>query len=268
MTRIRQFFITIATSTMLLGFASAADISDAKLRADLQRVAAMRIYFGHQSVGGNILDGIRQLAARTGVPLRIAEASSASEVGAATFAHTFVAENRNPFGKLKAFELAIGSKPSGLDVAMVKFCYLDFTTDTDARTLFSIYRAMMNNLHLRNPNTIWIHITAPLTAIQTGPKAFIKNILGITPYGVLENQRREEYNTLLRHAYAGREPIFDLARFESTTEQGRNVTVEWHGQSIPALANDYSDDGGHLNSIGRLHVATELLSLIASLPAK
>lgn len=255
-------------STALVSSASAADMPDTKLRADFQRVAAMRIYFGHQSVGGNILDGMKQLALQSGVPLRIVETQSAHAVKAATLGHIFVAENRNPFGKIKAFELAMGPTSAGLDVAMLKFCYLDFSADTDAKALFSKYRAMIENLRTLNPHTTWVHITAPLTSVQTGPKAFIKNLLGLAPYGVRENLRREEYNALLRQEYAGREPFFDLAQLESTSEDGTNITVEWHGQNIPALANAYSDDGGHLNSKGQLRIASKFLSVIAALPLK
>ena len=38
-----------------------------------QRVAQMRIVFGHQSVGGNILDGIRQAADAQHIPLVLTE---------------------------------------------------------------------------------------------------------------------------------------------------------------------------------------------------
>lgn len=247
--------------------ASAAD-NDSKLHAELERVAQQRIYFGHQSVGNNLLDGVRQLAARTGVPLRLAESSSASGVPPATFGHTPVARNGDPLLKLQSFEQAMGQQPAGLDIALVKFCYVDIGADTDAKALFARYRASMDNLKAKHPGTTFVHVTAPLTIAQDGLKAFLKNLIGRIPYGVIENQRREEYNALLRQTYQGHEPIFDLARAESTAPDGAAVTVAWKGSASPAMTPAYTDDGGHLNAAGKLHAARELISVLASIPAR
>ncbi len=239
---------------------------DASLRADLQRVAQQRIYFGHQSVGGNLLDGIRELASKAGVPIHIAEAKSASGVGAATLGHTFIAENRNPIGKLQAFDQAMGPNATGLNVAFMKFCYLDFTPETDVQALFARYRATVDAIRNRNPGMTLVHVTTPLTVVQDGPKAFLKRLLGRAPYGALENLRREEYNTLLRQTYKGREPIFDLARVEITAPDGTPVTSKWDGVVVPALTPAYTDDGGHLNGTGRMRASRELVSVLAAIP--
>ncbi len=52
-----------------------------------------RIYFGHQSVGANLLQGVAELAAEEGVPIRIVRADRASELPAAAFGHTFVPDH-------------------------------------------------------------------------------------------------------------------------------------------------------------------------------
>jgi hypothetical protein len=249
-------------------WAAAGNAPDVKLQADLQRVAHQRIYFGHQSVGGNLLQGVQELAAQSGVPIHIVEATKANEVGQNTIGHTFISENRNPLGKLQAFDQAMGVGPSGLNIAFMKFCYLDIDPQTDVKALFAKYRATVDGIRLRNPGLAIVHVTAPLTEVQSGPKAFIKRILGRAPYGVVENQRREEYNTLLRQTYWGREPIFDLARFESVDLDGKNVTGEWGGHAIPTMASSYSDDGGHLNRVGRLHAARQLVSVLAAIPTR
>jgi hypothetical protein len=75
--------------------------------------------------------------------------------------------------------------------------------------------------------------------------------------------RRDEYNRLLRATYAGREPVFDLARVESTAPDGTRVTVTWNGITAPALSPAYTDDGGHLNARGRLAAAREFLTVLA-----
>ena len=58
---------------------------------------------------------------------------------------------------------------------------------------------------------VFVHVTVPLTAAQSGLKSLVKRPMGRAP----DNVRLEEYNQLLRRTYAGREPIFDLARLES-----------------------------------------------------
>ncbi len=258
--------ITLAAIGAAAG-AYGADM-DARLRADLERVAQLRIFFGHQSVGANLLDGVKQLAMTAGVPLRFVEVKAANEVTTATFGHAFVGENRKPLQKLQAFEQAMGQQPAGLDVAFVKFCYLDIDGDTDVKVLFTRYRATVDGIRARNPGTTFVHVTAPLTEAQRGIKAFVKQLLGRAPYGVIENARREEYNALLRQAYLGREPIFDLARIESTTPDGKMVTSEWKGIVAPALAPAFTDDGHHLNAAGKLRAGRELVSVMAAVPAR
>lgn len=236
--------------------------ADPALRADLERIARERIYFGHQSVGANLLEGVQELAADARVEVRIQRAEHASQVPPATFGHTFVAENGQPLKKLESFRAALGSAP--VDLALVKFCYVDIRADTDVKTLFARYRETLAELQKAHPRTTFVHVTLPLTTAQTGWKALAKRLLGRAPSGTVENVRREEYNRLLRAAYAGREPLFDLARVESTAPDGTAVRVAWDGAIAPALAPAYTDDGGHLNAEGRRRAARELIAVLAS----
>ncbi|HET7198049.1 MAG TPA: hypothetical protein VFI86_05240, partial [Burkholderiales bacterium] len=80
---------------------AAAGAADPSLRADLERVARERIYFAHQSVGANLLQGVQDLAAEAGVAVRIVRAERASAVPAASFGHTFIRENGAPLEKLE-----------------------------------------------------------------------------------------------------------------------------------------------------------------------
>jgi lysophospholipase L1-like esterase len=258
--------LAFAVAAAAAGAADSARAADAGLRAELERVAQRRIFFGHQSVGVNLLDGVAQLAAAEGVPLRVAEAASASRVAAATLGHAFVAENGNPLRKLQSFELAMGQQPTPVEVALVKLCYVDFTAETDVKTLFARYRDTIDRLRSRHPGTTFVHVTAPLTDVQQGAKALLKRLLGHAPYGTIENVRRAQYNNLLREAYRGREPIFDLARVESTAPDGTTVTTEWKDSVVPAMAPAFTDDGGHLNAAGKLRAARELVSVLAALP--
>ncbi len=247
--------------------ARAADV-DASLRSELDRVAQRRIFFGHQSVGNNLLDGVKQLAAMVGAPVNVVEVKAASAVGSAMIGHALIPENGEPLKKLKSFEQAMSSKSASLDIAFMKFCYVDFTAETNATALFESYRSTLDALQAKNPGTTFVHVTAPLIVVQGGIKAGVKRLLGNAPYGTLENMRREEYNTLLRQAYQGRAPIFDLAKVESTSPDGTVETVEWKGRAAPAMAPVYSDDGGHLNAVGKLRAARELVSILASIQGR
>jgi hypothetical protein len=259
--------LVFAAATVAADSTQAAAGTNATLHAELERVAQRRIFFAHQSVGANVIDGIKELATTAGVPVRIAEAPTAAAVAPATLGNTWIGKNGKPLGKLQAFEQAMGAQPTGLDVALVKFCYLDITADTDAKALFARYRATIDSLRARNPGTTFIHVTAPLTVVQRGPKAMLKRLLGRAPYGAIENLRREEYNALLRKTYQGREPIFDLAHVESTSPDGTPVTGEWNGSVAPAMAPAFTDDGSHLNEAGKLRAARELIALLAAVPA-
>ena len=239
---------------------------DQSLREELDKLGQRSIFFGHQSVGANILDGLTKLATREGVTLRLVELPGGTAIPPGSFAHGLIEENGNPSRKLESFTRELGSI-SKVDVAFMKFCYVDFSADTDAKALFEKYQATIAGLKSRRPETSFVHVTAPLTTVQGGPKAFAKRLLGKAPGGVLENARREDYNALLRQAFQGREPIFDLAALQSTRADGGRVTVEWNGRAVPVLASEYTDDGGHLNMVGRLRAARELVSLLARTPA-
>ena len=241
---------------------------DASLRADLEILARRSVYFGHQSVGANVVEGVRDLAAQAGVPLRVVEVGDASAVGAGTFGHGPVAENGNPLLKLRSFENALGAAPSRVEIALVKFCFVDVVAGTDPRALFARYEETMRMLRSRHPRTVFVHVTVPLTRVQSGWKALVKSLLGRAPYGFEEDVRREEFNALLRQAYDGREPVFDLARIEATSPDGRLETAEVRGRRVPTLVASYTDDGGHLNAEGRRRVARRLVALLASLPRR
>lgn len=256
----------VTASALNAGVVAHAEVNDAKLHADLVRVAQQRIFFGHQSVGENLLEGIKKLSISAAVPVKIVEVVTAGDVKQPMIGQTFIPENGKPLMKLNSFEQDMGSKPTGLDIAMMKFCFVDITADTDVKDLFSKYRKTIEDLQAKNPGTTFVHITAPLTSEKSGFKEFLKRVIGRG--GSAVNVRREEYNSILRKTYAGREPIFDLARVESTSPSGTEVTVKLNGTVAPAMDPEYTDDGGHLNNLGKLRAARELISVLASVPTR
>ncbi|MHB8878295.1 MAG: hypothetical protein ACYC8T_31755 [Myxococcaceae bacterium] len=236
---------------------------------DLRKVAARKIFFGHQSVGGNLLDGIATLATQAGVPVRIAQGKDAKALEAPGIVHLAIGANEDPSRKLAHFrELIDGGLGDRAELAFFKFCYVDFNAGSNVSTLFAEYQRTLAGLKAKYPKTAFVHFTVPLTTTQGGPRGFLKNLTGAGAWGERENIKRHELNELLRTAYAGKEPLFDLARAEATAADGTLSTFSRDGRSFPRLQQSYSDDGQHLNASGRLWVARQLVSYLAGLPLR
>ena len=65
----------------------------------IQEVAKHKIYFGHQSVGNNILSGINQWEEETGVKLEKTNTRDFSDMVSASFVHYYVGENGDAYSK-------------------------------------------------------------------------------------------------------------------------------------------------------------------------
>jgi hypothetical protein len=265
--RIRRIAELFAMTLVIAAAQPAVAAPVQSLAEQLRIVAAKRIYFGHQSVGTNILDGLQDLATDEGVPLRITKAESPSTFDGPAIVHAFVGENTKPVSKIEAFERAMESgwaEPA--DVAFFKFCYVDIDAATDIRALFDRYVAMHAQVAARHPEVSLVHVTVPLTVTQAGLKGWVKKLMGRVVWGERENQKRHEFNELLRARFTGKEPIFDLARAESTFVDGNESRFELDGRAWPSLVPAYTDDGEHLNAAGRKQVARALVETLASIP--
>jgi hypothetical protein len=197
----------------------------------------------------------------------VVETTDASAVAPGTLAHAFVAENGDPERKLASFEQALDSGlGDAVDVALLKFCYVDFGPSTDAASLFAKYQATLGRLRSRHPRLTFVHVTVPLTTVQGGLRGLVKRVLGRAPAGQAENAKREEFSDLLRSAYVGREPVFDLARLEATAPDGSPVGSADGPRRVPALAAAYTSDGGHLNPEAQARLARALVRVLASTP--
>jgi hypothetical protein len=236
------------------------------LARDLAEASRRTVWFAHQSVGANVVEGLAELAARTGAPLRLAEGPPGAASAPGTWAHAFVGENGAPRSKLDAFVRSLDEAGRDPDVALLKLCYVDFHQGTDPAALLEAYRTALASLRARHPRTTFVHVTVPLTAPDPWPRALAKRLLG-REGSAARNARRERYNALLRDAYAGREPLFDLAALESRCPDGIPATEPWRGLEVPALCPAYTDDGGHLNAAGRERAARALLTIVAAVPA-
>ncbi|MBV2092068.1 MAG: hypothetical protein KUF72_14400, partial [Candidatus Thiodiazotropha sp. (ex Ctena orbiculata)] len=84
-----------------------------QLITDLQTVQKARVFFGHQSVGNNIISGLQQLAEKSGFGLNIVElASIQAESQPSGLLHGAIGENRKPVSKCRDFERIIDQQLS------------------------------------------------------------------------------------------------------------------------------------------------------------
>ena len=222
-------------------------------KSEIETVASRRIVFGHQSVGENILDGVKKLARKNGVRLELIETRKAASEAPGIF-HFEVGQNGDPFGKIGDFEKTMSSAAFGkVDIALVKLCFVDITKDTDAVAVAKAYEASLKKLAASFPNTRFIAVTAPLTTIPTGLKVWVKNMIGRKSTDMQDNAKRKQFNDYLRKEFPA-DRLFDIARLEAEDASAQ----------IELLRPDLSSDGGHLNDKGQRLVGAGLLKLLAA----
>lgn len=229
--------------------------------AEIESLANKRVLFAHQSVGSNILDGVHSILQQANKSVPIAETREPPSDSPGIY-HFAVGANGDPAGKIKDFEESVEKGTMGdFDVALVKLCYVDFEGPTDASGLAREYVQMMGRLQSQFPQTRFVAVTAPLTTVQSGPKAWVKRLLGKSPWGFAENAKRQEFNEILRSQFAP-DALFDLAKLESATAE----PLEFEGKPLESLDQGLTDDGGHLNDRGKALVGASFVKFLANLP--
>lgn len=229
----------------------------------LAAVARTKVFFGHQSVGGNLIDAIPSIYAEHKAATPTIVEGPGPDGAAGFFSHAYVGRNGEPEVKIADFDAKIrAGAGKQVDVAFMKLCYVDIFADTDVDTLFAKYRSTMAALERDYPNVTFLHLTVPLTT-ERGLKERVKARLGRgDAYGPAENAARERLNSLIRREYGG-DRLFDIAAIESTAPDGARVSGSYDGRDYYALFGGYASDVGHLNAEGSSLAAARLLSLIA-----
>lgn len=230
------------------------------------RVATRTVFFGHQSVGANVIDGMRDLMREhPSLRLNIVRGASPAAVEGPAFIETPIGDNGDPARKIADFERALTQAPAiDSGVALMKFCYLDVTPSTDVDSLFASYRAGVERVRQAQPSLRIVHVTPPLTVSDPWAKYVVKRALG-RPTSHDLNAKRNRLGELMRQEYGARDAIFDLARIESTRPDGSRSFVMQGADTTYTLAPEYTDDGGHLNPTGRRLAAAALLDVLARL---
>lgn len=239
--------------------------------AEWQSLSRVKILFGHQSVGYNILEGVERIAASdSNAQFRIVHLKDPKDIEGSALWEFEAGQNTAPESKIADFwkHLEAGGGDRA-DVAMLKFCYVDVSETTDIPKLFDIYKGMVDQAKNRYAKLKIAHITMPLVSRQTGFQYWLKNIakraIGRPVRAVELNLKRNEFNELLRRQYGQIDPIFDLEKIESTGPNGERIVEVSNGKSFKSLSPDYTEDGGHLNERGQLVVAGEFLHFLAAI---
>ena len=230
-----------------------------------QQLAKKKIFWGHQSVGSNILKGMQELLTEhPEIPLKIAAVKDPYVLGTGVLSHDNVGMNGDPSSKIKDFvrmmDNGIGVQA---DYAFFKFCFIDFNGNSNVKKLFKEYKIAMRKIKEKYPQVKIMHATIPLVKVQSGPKAWLKKIIGRTLDGTIDNVKRHAFNEMIKAEYGGKDPIFDIAKYESTRPDGSREIHKLNGKEYFSLVPAYTSDGGHLNDLGSRFLAAKLFVLLA-----
>lgn len=234
----------------------------------------MRTFFAHQSVGADILGGIEALA-RTGARVaRVLDRTQACDAESCVthplvIIHERVGANREPLTKITAFRRVLDAKDRpeipGIDVAMLKFCYVDIATQAEAEMLWRHYEVAIEQLSTVHPGVHLVHCTVPLRSLPEGPYAWLRRALGHRHPAIAGNRARDWFNRQLRERFGGQRGLFDLAALESRRADGQPCELVDAGVRVPSLAPEWTYDGGHLNERGRTMAAAAFLDFLQTL---
>ncbi len=237
---------------------------------DFDSLKDVNIFFGHQSVGQDIILGMQENVDEDGHGFpKIVEISSLSDIRPGTLKHCNIGKNTRPLSKIRAFKkILVGATDVRVDIALMKFCYVDMTHDSNPQEIFGVYSEAMSELKSEFPETVFVHVTVPIEAMPRSAKGvvknFIKRVIG-RPGVVEDNWVRHQYNELLRDHYSGKEPVFDLAALESLDAGGCATVRMFQGEEILFMDPEKTQDGGHLNGGGRKTIGRELLGFLGAI---
>ena len=234
---------------------------------EVQRLATLKVFFGHKSVGENILDGVRDLQAENPrLNFRLVKSAHPASVRGPALIEAEIGENRDPESKDKAFAAALQEGLGGDGgIVLHKYCFVDIDQSTDVPQLFQTYRRGVDELRTQHPELKIVHVTVPLTTVEPTLKAWIKNLLGRSTERDAA-VKRDQFNRLMRDTYQGSEPIFDIAEVESTAPDGSRTFFTHDNDKVYTLSPEYTTDGGHLNELGRRAAAERLLGVLSRIP--
>lgn len=216
------------------------------------------------------MDGIDEvLRSNPQIQLNVVQGRDPSTFSGPAFLHGKIGKNKRPETKLEDFVNLVESGMSGADVAFFKLCWVDITSETNIDKLFETYKRSMAQLKEQYPETHFVHVTVPYTSEGVGfhlwvkkIKDVMKGVIGRTNY--YDNYKRNLFNEKMLAEYVGKETVFDLAKLESSCQNGRRESFAEKGRVCYSLCEGYTDDYAHLNKVGSRIAAEQLLILLAN----
>src|SRR2546423_14294547 len=98
----------MASASEIARPARAQETPQAPGASEIARLARRMIYFGHQSVGENVLDGVRAVLGGRGA-LRLVESADPGALSAPGWVHSRIGQNSDPEGEGRAFQSLMDS---------------------------------------------------------------------------------------------------------------------------------------------------------------
>ena len=256
---------SVAWAGGLIGHAALAGAANPPAEK-LPKIAQLRWFFTHASVGGNMIEGLNALHAEDAVrfPLQIFEVAAAGTEGdanyrasaepaatSAGFVYECMRGNPGWRNKLTCFSNSVatsGWRFPKVNVVMDKFCWIDPEADP------AEYCARMSALEDRFPQTLFVYLTMPLTTETAGT----------------ENDQRNDFNRHVRnHCRTAGKWLLDIADIEAWSEGGTEQTYVSGGATNQRMAAAYAEDAGggdfHLNATGRRRAALGWYALALAL---
>jgi lysophospholipase L1-like esterase len=226
-------------------------------------IAGRTVYFGHQSVGSGVVAGVEGLIQEHALPLRVVQTRDPATVKGPAFVHFLAGQNRDYASKNAALLRLLESRMRAeRPVVLLKYCHIDIAPPADPDTMFEAYRDTVDTIQFEHPDVTVVHATIPLTTVEGAFKSGAMQFFG-RPTRRKAAVARQRYNELVRAEFTGTEPIFDLAKVESTQADGVVAAFTAGGGMIETLAPENTGDGCHLNTRAQRTAARAFLDILA-----
>lgn len=215
-----------------------------------------KVFFGHQSVGNNMINGLNTLIENNDdlnfIKVLTIEnylkLENKDDDSLFYFIHTRIGENGHPQKKIDDFKKNIQILHE-VDAAFMKFCYADIRPHSNIESIYTNYKSAHIELSNEFKNTKFIYFTVPVTAKQGTIKRVIKSIVGKED----QNINRFKYNELLRNDSI--QYLFDIAFHESNNNLSKSKGIEY-------LKKEYTYDENHLNETGSKYIVSLLINFL------
>jgi len=272
----KKLLIGISLAVLLLGCNESENNSKAEkmnsttlaisesTRQSLEKIKNHRILFAHHSVGENILNGLKVLAKELSIDFKVTSINDIPLTNKYKFVDFHPGKNGQPKTKVDGFVNKLENPGSEYvpDIALMKFCYVDFLKETDVDVVFTYYKKNLMMLKKKRPDIKFVHFTVPLMKRSYDIKEKLMRLIGREHWIDITNVKRAKFNELLFNSFSN-DPIFDIAKIESTRLDGNREEFLYKGKKYNSLVPEYTDDGGHLNKLGQRVVAKEFIHFLA-----